>query len=161
MNKDYEALKKELEEDMETSLNKFLMGVGLRATLKIKLSDVNSRAENYSIKDVYKVIDDLCLTETGRSIKEKTRKKEVVAYRQSYCKLAKDAGGYSLSTIGSKVSLDHATVIYSSNKVGTLLSTNDELMTRIYNLCTTTLTKKYIEDNESCVEHNNSEQPNT
>jgi len=81
-------------------------------------------------------IEDISISSIGEKIspKEKrhSRRKEVVAARQCYCKIAREMG-YTYMEIGKHIKKDHSTIIHAVTRSNDMIETNDLVFTNIYN----------------------------
>ena len=66
------------------------------------------------------------------TIKDKTRKRPIVMYRQIFCKLARTIG-YGLTSIGVYLDMNHATVFHSIKTIDDLIETKNVLATECIN----------------------------
>ena len=71
----------------------------------------------------------------------KTRRRDIVAYRQVFCYIARNSG-YTFKAIGDVIQKDHATVIHSCRSISDLLEIKDPDIVRLYQKVT-----QYIEIN--------------
>lgn len=60
-------------------------------------------------------------------ITQKSREKQIMVYRQAFCKIATSLG-YKVTTVAEFININHATVIHSSRTVNDLLKFNDKYM---------------------------------
>lgn len=86
--------------------------------LKVTLEDLEKTVNHLIKKNPFISIQ-------GATIRTKTRKRELVVYRQCIFKIACDVG-YGPTSIANYFGWDHATVIYSCKSVRNLVSSNDK-----------------------------------
>lgn len=160
----YAEIKETLEHNITKEINKYLVSVGLVATLSIEIQPL-AAGDDYSkkatMKDIFDIIDQLCMTDTGKSIKSKTRERKVVCYRQVFCKIMKESKRYTLESIGDMMHIDHSSVLYGANKMNMFLQGKDRIAEPIYDSCITMLTKKYIEKHEGLLRSNAEKESDT
>lgn len=63
--------------------------------------------------------------EEEHRVRSRLRRRETTITRHAYCALAKRYTGFSLENIGRLIGRDHATVVYATKLVDTLLEVND------------------------------------
>lgn len=76
------------------------------------------------------------------NIRDRSRKRELVIFRQCCYKIAR-VQGFSLKSIGQAFGRDHATVLYGTNVISTLLEVNDYEVVKIYSNIKHEIKKKY------------------
>ena len=104
------------------------------------------------------VDNDPILSSLNIKIKSKSRKREVVLYRQCCFKIAR-LQGFTLDTIGKTFAVNHSTVLYGIRCIDNLLEVNDYDALHIYTKIKHEIKKKYGYDGN--VESNNHSRPNS
>lgn len=84
---------------------------------------------------------------TPMGIRLRTRKREIVMYRQAFLKIAYDIG-YGPSVSATHIGYDHATAIHGNRHMVALLETHDVLATRIYNTVINGYKKRFSDDGD-------------
>jgi hypothetical protein len=117
---------------------------------------VNTRG-NYmgqlSLKELFEIVNEALEDKVGKKHKEgilnPTRLREVVLYRQAFCKIAMHLG-YKVTSIAEFIRKNHATVIHGIRNVDNLLSVEDIDMTtcmdELYTLIETYISRKEYEE---------------
>jgi hypothetical protein len=87
------------------------------------------------IEDLLNIVNEVlwknCPNEYKEGIRSKTRRQSLSEHRQVFFMMAREMG-YSYSYLSSFIGYDHATAIYSYNKVIDMLKLNDKVITDIY-----------------------------
>jgi len=100
-------------------------------TTKIALSDLTK----ISLNDLGIIVDDVLHSNYPNQfpdgIKTKSRRLDVLNFRQCYCKIALDFKHTSVS-IADALGIDHATVLHSNNCIRNMIATNNQRT--VYNL---------------------------
>lgn len=111
-----------------------------RVLMKIPLVELEELVnqifeENYSDQYLY------------NGIRNRTRKRPTVTFRQLYMKIAADMG-YGLESIGASIGFDHATVIHAKKQIGNLLECKNPEILKQFNLIYHAANNKYGHDGD-------------
>lgn len=117
---------------------------------------VNTRG-NYmgqlSLKELFEIVNEALEDKVGKKhtdgILTPTRLREVVLYRQAFCKIAIHLG-YKVTSVAEFIRKNHATVIHSVKNIDNLLSVEDiDVMTcmdELYTMIETYISRKEYEE---------------
>lgn len=119
-------LSKEMVEQMELFKCKFKLMFGI--TPYVSVNTRGNYVGEISLKELFDIINQR-LNETSSKpypdgIRSTSRLREVVIYRQAFCKIANSIG-YKITGIANFLEKNHATVIHSIKNINNLLIVND------------------------------------
>lgn len=112
-----------------------------------------------SLTDLIALTDEVLNEKYGDvyfGIKHKCRIQPVAEHRQVFYKIARELG-FNYVYIAREMKVNHATVIYSANKVTSMLSSNDQVITGIYH----TLKQKIESHYEKIIANSKIDNPNS
>lgn len=119
-------LSKEMAEQMELFKSKFKLMFGI--TPYVSINTRGTYIGEISLKELFDIVNQL-LDETSskhypNGIRNNSRLREIVIYRQAFCKIANSIG-YKITSIANFLEKNHATVIHSIRNINNLLLVND------------------------------------
>lgn len=119
-------LSKDMVDAIEAFKYKFKLKYGV-----IPYVSVNTRGSymgELSMKELFDIVNEALEEKVGKKhtngILETTRLREVVLYRQAFCKIGIHLG-YKVTSIAEFINKNHATVIHSIRNIDNLLSVSD------------------------------------
>lgn len=119
-------ISKEMMESIEVFKIKFKLMYGI--TPYVSVNTKGNYMGQLSLKELFELINGALEEKTGKryikGILTATRLREVVIYRQAFCKLASNLG-YKITSIAEFIGKNHATVIHSIKNIDNLLSVDD------------------------------------
>jgi hypothetical protein len=142
---------KEMVETIETFKCKFKLKYGI--TPYVSINTRGNYMGQLSLKELFDIVNEALANKVGHKYKEgiltATRLREVVLYRQAFCKIGMHLG-YKVTSIAEFINKNHATVIHSVRNIDNLLSVDDidvtTCMNELYTLIETYISMKEYEE---------------